>query len=483
MGNGPFPDLTADELAKLRGDRPTARKLHGWIYCTAPVPGGQMLVHGYQSLPKGAALGDLIHYVETAARTAVPDENIAGKFGAASLFLAQLPAKKRLGQLLFALRDQGLTGIVAMAHIRQGKVKKTYFASQEDRKIKDDFATILAQGEDTSLDLELTAAKLGGQTANLLRPPDSQNGLAFLGVDLAPAILASLTDAQDHFHLLTDDTHKRKFTGIAALAAIFIGAAIYLAMPAPVYVSNFAESRARQSITMALPFGAFLETTNVRPGQLLEAGDVAAVLRSPELENGIAEQKVAYNLEVINGQDALNSGNIGALQLAEKRAEIAQLRQRQLESRQALLTVTAPTASRVVTALPDGDRGNFMPIGTAIVTLQPTQAFDLVIDIAPQDSVRVIPGQTGHVFFRGLSDETFGFEILSTPTQTLHPETNEMRHQVRARITDAQQSDLLVGLSGFAKIETRTAPRIVGLTRPVVDYVRLFLWKNLGFTF
>ncbi len=118
-----------------------------------------------------------------------------------------------------------------------------------------------------------------------------------------------------------------------------------------------------------------------------------------------------------------------------------------------------------------------------MVVLQPTATFDLVIDISDRDSALVQAGQSGHVFFRGLSDETFDFETLSTATQTVEPTTGEMRTLVRARVLDADQADLLVGLSGFAKIETRTAPRIVGLTRPLVDYVRLTLWKTLGFTF
>lgn len=491
IGDGPFPDVPKDTLADLLGPRATARRISGWIFCAAPLSDGSMRVHGYKSLPKNTALADLIHKVEAEVAQTIPvaprqqpqqQAEIGDKFKAASLFLASLPIKKRLPQLLFALRDQGLGGIVALGHIRQGRVHKTYFATRQDRKINDDFKTLIKQRKDDSLDLDLTARKLGGEKGTIFLPEDPDNGLAFFGVDLTPAVHSGLNDARDHFHLLTDVRPPRKYRRMLALTAAVCAVALYLMLPAPVYVSNFAEARASQSITMALPFGAFLEQTHVRPGQFLAEGEIAAVLRSPDIENGIAEQKVAFGLEQINGQDALNNGDIGALQLSEKRAEIALLRQKQLESRQALLTVTAPVASRVVTAIPDGDRGNFLPIGTAIVTLQPLQTFDLMIDIAPQDSARVQSGQTGHVFFRGLSDATYAFETLSEPFQVIAPDTGEQRSQVRARLMAEHQSDLLVGLSGYARINTRTAPRIVGLTRPIADYLRLQLWKHLGFT-
>ncbi|QEE37548.1 efflux RND transporter periplasmic adaptor subunit (plasmid) [Octadecabacter sp. SW4] len=252
---------------------------------------------------------------------------------------------------------------------------------------------------------------------------------------------------------------------------------------APVYVSNFAQARPSQSVTIALPFGAFLEDTLVRPGDVLQSGEIAAILRSPEIENGIVEQTVTHSLELINAQDALNTGNLGEFQLAEKRAEIALLRRDQLQSQQQQLTVTAPSESRVVTALPQGERGNFLPTGSPVVALQPMSGFDVLIDVAPSDAALIEVGQTGHVFFRGLSDETFPLEVVSAPTQTTNPDTGETRTQVRARLMEAGQADLLVGLSGFARLEIRTAPRIVGLTRPLVDYMRLLAWKTLGFTF
>lgn len=489
-----IPHLAVEQLDKLRGNRATAQKIDGWVLCAAPMPSGDRLVHGYRGLPKGATLSQLIRTVETAAlahtpapATPLPDD--AEKLRQAALAVSSLPAKKRLGQLLYALRDAGFSGVEALAVIERGKARKLHFASKAAVNIRDELRAVIDQqdAEDAQVDLDLIAGSLGGTTGSLFMPHDPSNGVAFFGVDLTPAAKTALTSQQDFFGLLSEAKAKTGGTKRTAWAAVGVAAlvavGVYLAMPAPVYVSNFARAQASQSITVALPFGAFLEDSLVRPGQMLAQGEVAAVLRSPEIENGIAEQKVSYNLEKINAQDALNAGFYGEFQLAEKRAEIALLRQRQLESRQAQLTVTSPVDSRVVSALPEGDRGDFLSPGAPIVTLQPTSRFDVMIDLAPQDSALVQAGQTGHVFFRGLSDETFDLTVLSAATQIADPDTGEMRMMTRARLVDGDQADLLVGMSGFARIETRSAPRIVGLTRPIVNYVRLTLWKTLGFTF
>lgn len=489
-----MPQIASDQLDKLRGNRATAQKIDGWVLCAAPMPSGARLVHGYRGLPKGAALSDLIRNVEKAALALTgletdPQPDETGKLRQAALAVSSLPVKERLGHLLYAVRDAGFVGIQVLAVIKNGRVRKMHSTNKAAVNVHDELRAVIGDhnAEGAQLDLDLIAGSLGGTSGRLFMPDDPANGLAFFGVDLTPASNAAMANQHDFFALLTELNPKRggarRAAWGAAGLAILTAVGIYLAMPAPVYVSNFARAQASQSITVALPFGAFLEQSLVRPGQMLEEGEVAAVLRSPEIENGIAEQKVSYSLEQINAQDALNAGNYGEFQLAEKRAEIALLRQQQFESRQAQLTVTSPVASRVVTALPDGDRGDFLAAGSPVVTLQPTSTFDLMIDVAPQDSALVQPGQTGHVFFRGLSDETFDLEVLSTATQIVDPDTGEMRMMTRARLKSSDQTGLLVGMSGFAKIETRTAPRIVGLTRPLMNYVRLTLWKTLGFTF
>ena len=67
--------------------------------------------------------------------------------------------------------------------------------------------------------------------------------------------------------------------------------------------------------------------------------------------------------------------------------------------------------------------------------------------------------------------------------QVQAPDSPTPRLQIKARIAAEDQSDLVHGLEGFAKIDTGQAPRIVGLTRPLREYLRVSLWKYLGITF
>ena len=334
VGAGPLPAISAEHLDKLRAARPTAQKAEGWILCAAPLAAGLWMVHGYRGLPKGVALSDLIRTVETTARaqannTKTIPNDAADRLREAAVALSKMPRKKRIAQALYAIRDTGLAGVTGLAVIKGGKVKKIHFATKSGVNVRDELRAAITNHtpDDESIELDLIASSLGGTSGTLFRPSDPDNGLAFFGVDLTAQTKEALEKNGAFFAMLTELNPKtgrglRALWGAGLLAAL-IAVGFYLAAPAPVYVSNFAEARASQSVTVALPFGAFLENSLVRPGQMLEAGDIAAVLRSPEIENGIAEQKVSYALEQINAQDALNTGNYGEFQLAEKRPYVS----------------------------------------------------------------------------------------------------------------------------------------------------------------
>jgi hypothetical protein len=454
---------------------------------------GSILLHCYIALPKGLRLPEAIARVTDAAALAPIDarsEPRADPVAKAFATTFDLPDKIRPAHFLAGLADSGVHGVVAIATLSNGKMVKLWVHKQEFELSRDALAHVVKtklEGGEVEADLDLLAKTFGGGRMELLLPDMRDRGVALLTLDLDPDIRRHLEDRLVFLAALNSErptkARKKGLGKRLILASVLIAAAVYLAAPAPVYVSNFAITRATQAQVVALPFAAFLEDVAIRAGQMAQPGQVLIRLRSPVIEDGLAEQAIQRQLEEINAQEAIETGRVAEFQLAEKRKELASIREAQLAARASILTITADQAARVVSVQSQADKGMFLPEGTPVITLQTSEGFDVTIDVNPTDAALLAVGQTGNVQFRGVSTTLYPITVLSTPVQVEDPNSPTPVLQVKARIAAADQSDLVTGLNGFAKIDTGRAPRIVGLTRPLRDYIRVSLWKYLGFTF
>ena len=203
-------------------------------------------------------------------------------------------------------------------------------------------------------------------------------------------------------------------------------------------------------------------------------------MRAPQIEDALAEQVIQTQLEEITAQEALDIGNIAEFQLAEKRKEIAIIRTEQLNERAAILNVKTKGDAKVVSIQSQSDKGMFLGEGSPIVTLQNNGKHDIIIEVKHADAARLKAGQKGRVTFRGLSVRNYDFTVLSAPVLSPNPNGPTPVLQIVARLNSP---DLINGLNGFAKIDTGEAPRIVGLTRSLREYIRVNLWTYLGITF
>jgi hypothetical protein len=489
-----IPTLTNYEIKVLRASKATAHKLVGMIVCAAPIEGGNVLLHFYKRLPKGVRLTDAIAFAKQQAdeETSKPTQSrgAADPVSFAYSAIADLPVKSQPEHFLNALTDQGFHGVAAIATITNGKVGRIVFQKPEFAQNKDAlklaFQNALA-GTDTQLDVKLLAQSMGARSAVIILPSIVNRGVALFGVDIDEVREKYLVDRLPFLASLNPDRPKavkRKSYFMRSLfLTLFCGLTVYMILPAPIYVNNFATTRASEASIIALPFGAFLEEVNIRAGQIAKSGDVLVRLRAPQIEDVLSEQNIQQQLEAINAQEALETGNIAEFQLAEKRKEIAALREAQFSRRAQILNIISTNDLRVIWAQSQSDKGMYLAEGSPVITLQDSDGFDVTIDVKPADAARLSAGQTGTILFRGLGSEKHQLTLLSSPVQVEDPNTQIPIIQVKARIETKDQTDLITGLTGFAKIDTGSAPRIVGLSRPLREYLRVSLWKYLGITF
>ncbi len=500
-----LPEEVRAVLPELAGKRPAARKMGERLLASAPVGAAGWAIWLFEKMPEDTSLPDLLKAVQKQSLEMVPQpapppaENPAKDMLDAAATAAPVPRKNRIPLFLSSLMTNGAYGEPFVARMRAGKARKFWFGNRTHADAADELRQIAAAQskagaslvvfkadavEEDALDGALLCQKLGVGTLALQLPEDPKNGFAFFATDPKPGAENGLPDAPALIDLLQRGGKAAGKRPASWRRAIFwtalIALVIFLAWPVPLKISSTGQSIPASAVTAALTTGAYLEQTMVRPGDEVRAGDILATFRSPELEQQKAEEELNEMVEKINAQEALAQGNYAEFQLAEQRGSISTLRLKQLAEKIDQLTVRAPVDGRVTDALPVGMRGRYIQPGMAVAEIQDNAKFDLLVEVAGLDAPLLKPGQQGQVYFRGLSEEIYPVEVMSEPVLRQDQNTGTSYLEMRARIVGGDQEKLLVGLSGFVKIEVGQEPNIVALTRYAVEYVRLFVWKYLG---
>jgi hypothetical protein len=100
------------------------------------------------------------------------------------------------------------------------------------------------------------------------------------------------------------------------------------------------------------------------------------------------------------------------------------------------------------------------------------------VELSRMDARLVTVGMSGTAYFRGLSARSFAVEILGPPSTVTQPQTGQSSIQTMASISAPE--GVIVGMTGFLRLEGPTAPRIVGLGRYVTEFIREKAWTYLG---
>ena len=496
-----FPEFASDDILALSAPRTTIRQVRGLFVISTPFGSGRHMLFAYAEMPDGMSATDLARAVEAksnASAEALANADLAtatqaGSFVAALVASIGFRRKRRLEGFVQELTNSGFAHQVVSVSIRGGKVGKFSFSNPELKNAKSELLFLLrallkaeapVQNPLDTLDANLLAERLGGRRLNVFLP-EANRGVAIIATDVEAQ---DRTQIDEHLKLIDllvpvgffSKSWKRMIGwGIAAATALAVIA--YLAVPAPVYIRGATISISGDTQTLALSFPAFMERSFVRPGELIKVGDPIIKLRSPDLEQALEQEKLSKNLEELNASEALEQNDFNSFQLAQSRGDISAKRLEQLEYRASQLDVRAVEDGRVLSVLPNTMAGGFLNVGTELARLQPSQIFEAQVDVNPVDAALLQAGQIGEIFFKGLPGQIFNIETQGVPVLGPAPDGQSLALKIEVKVLDDDQSALIPGLSGYAKIHVGEAPRFYGLFRKLSDYVRFNIWKILGF--
>ena len=521
--HGTLPDgLNPTVLAAACGDKPGLRKFAGGLVVvlpegpTAGKDGGDRAWVAWvlDQVPPVTALPDLVERlarvtrdlratVQGAAPQAPPDATI----DLLALLAPRIAGSDRrkpavVRQMIAdACIETGLARAAAVMMVTRGKAGQAALSDTRLAPYSDEIRHLVASRLDDApavrdfpvadlaaegLDGALLAEMAGAGLVRLDLPAQDAGGLALVlfdpgGAGAAPGrALDALAAIASHKRPPRPFRRKalRAATLVAGLALL-----VWLSLPAPLVVTATAVSEPSRALALSLPVGGFAETVSVRVGDRVAPGDPIARFRAPELEEQRAALGIEIAVETVAAQSALSTNDYAAFLLSQQKVEAATARLSRLEDRLAAMTLTAPDGGRIVAAMGADVTGRYFQLGETVAILQPEAQFALLLTVSRVDAPLLQSGQTGEVWFRGLSGRTWRIETETPVSLQRDPQGGADRLTLRARLTDADQQALFAGLAGFARIETGRDIRARVLGRYVIEFIRSKSWIWFGLTF
>jgi multidrug efflux pump subunit AcrA (membrane-fusion protein) len=503
------------KLREMAQDRPSARKFAGGLAVTAPLASGGWHfwvlseVPGVSELPAiMSRLQDLSKGIDTLeAAPVAPSDPVAASGDGTAAVLAKLAARvgtagkikpKALAPILLdTMIELGYADSGAILHWpNRGKPKvwlsdeRLYGKSDEVRAICDamreekprQLLVTADDPEEDAVEIAVLARNLGSKAAALVLPATGAGGyglVAFGKSSLETATLAAVIDLMYlSFPAARAPASYMKTVRRAGLAAAFVGLGVFLAQPTPTILTTVGTTVATDVTSVALPSDAFLTRMHVRVGDQVAAGDIIGEFTSRTLDDALAEERLTASVEQLTAQAAMSENNFGTFQLANQRLEISQARIAQLEARRAELVVKAPVNGHVISAMAGNVAGLFGQAGQEVAQLQTSDAMRVRMELSRMDARLIQPGMTGTAYFRGLSQKSFDVDVISPPSLFVDPNSGQSLIESKASVS--QPDGLIVGMTGFLRLEGPVAPRYVGYGRFISEYIREKSWIYLG---
>ncbi|MBL1259226.1 MAG: HlyD family efflux transporter periplasmic adaptor subunit [Thiotrichaceae bacterium] len=223
------------------------------------------------------------------------------------------------------------------------------------------------------------------------------------------------------------------------------------------------------------PNAGFIESANVRAGDLVEKDDLLATLDDKDLRlermkwlSQRSQLKKQYQ-EARASRDRAKMNVIDA-QIDQADAQINLVEQNLTRSR-----ITAPFSGLVVSGDLSQMLGGAVQQGELLFELAPLDAYRLIIYVDERRIDDVVDAQRGVLVLSSLPDERFPFEVNKiTPVSSVREGGNFFR--VEARLDEISER-LRPGMEGIGKIYIDDRLLISIWTRNLVEWWQLLLWE------
>ena len=348
----------------------------------------------------------------------------------------------------------------------------------------------------TNLDLGMLCSNEGPQRAiaAALPNPFGNGRLVFLGEYLDanaaavidPGLEPGLADLGDTITALRRKGRRKNAATEARpwltrrllqIGAVLAAAAVivWLCLPAPLNITGEATLNSADQRSIVAPGDGILAKANFEPGQTVHKGDVLAEFDTRELR--LRRGSIEAQLAQAEARKQTAVASFKAADIAVVDAEIDAL------NAQSDLLDLMLDQSRIVaaedTVVLSGNMservGSSLRKGELMFTLAPLTGYSVSIDVAQQDINTLAIGQHGSLKLTAMPFDDFPVEL-----ERISPAADDASATSAFNVRAALRADnplFRPGMKGVAHIDAGQTIRIWSLSRDVVFWLRMQLWR------
>lgn len=265
-----------------------------------------------------------------------------------------------------------------------------------------------------------------------------------------------------------------KTLGVAAVVLLLV----LLAPVAQFRVKADASLEGRMQRAAAAPFAGFIADARSQAGDVVQAGDVLAVLDDRDLK--VDRARAIGEVQQLDRRyrDALAKHERAEMNLAGAQLRQAEASLRLIEYRLSRTAIIAPLSGVVVSGDLSQRIGAPVEEGETLFEVAPLDDYRIALDVPDADINYLSVGQRGRFAPTGLAGRTVPLVIARITSVTANVDGRNV-FRVEAELDNSTHLALRPGMEGIAKVDIDRRANLWIWTRTLRSWLTLFLWKWL----
>ncbi len=263
---------------------------------------------------------------------------------------------------------------------------------------------------------------------------------------------------------------------LACLAAI-AGVTALCVVTGEFRLSGKADIEGQVQSALVSPFDGFIAQAPRRAGDVVQQGELIAALDTRELELEALRDESQRDEARLKARDAEGKHDLAEAAVQSAHAGEAEAEWALVRSKIARAAITAPFRGLIVTGDLSQKLGSPAERGKVLFEVAPLDDYRVVIEIDERDLAELRPGETGRLVLNGLPSADLAF-VVTRIVPVAEAQDGKNIFRVEARLEGADPR-LRPGMEGIGKINAGEARLIWIWSRPILNWARLMLWKEL----
>ncbi|MEP3563100.1 MAG: efflux RND transporter periplasmic adaptor subunit, partial [Marinobacter sp.] len=225
---------------------------------------------------------------------------------------------------------------------------------------------------------------------------------------------------------------------------------------------------------LSAPQNGYVEQADVRAGDLVEAGQLMAVLDDRDLQLQLQKWQSEYRKTQAEYQEALAKRE--RVELSVLRAQLDQLgaETRLVEEQLKRTELHAPFDGVVVSGDLSQSLGAPVETGQVLYEIAPLESYRVVLEVEEENAADLEKGKTGRLIIAAMPEKSFVF-VIDQVVPVAVSQDNRNFFRVEATLDEPDPS-LRPGMRGVAKVDMGQQSLLWIWTHSIVNRIRLWLW-------